>query len=1034
MTRWTDMADRMDRSVIKKDGTATDIEYFMATHVPFQDLEFVEFGETEFFASSSNPHLTEEEIYEKYIVDKANKHQMLIVRGTNGTGKSHLICWLYNQLIADRDNFDDSREKVIFLRRLDNTIRGAMQQMLDEGLVQEAELREKFRRFCETAQSQDENEFKITIYNAYAMRVATDTSGQVYKPILCRNISSFLHDSRVQEYMMRQDGPIDRCYKRINSGADRTGETGTIFTEKDFDFPPEVAKSIKKESAEEVRGFYIDELRGDSDAIAKLVAYLNKYTSAVMQSCANISSENARDLFVNLRKSLYAQGKNLTLFIEDFTSLSIVESELLTALVVENGGKYSDLCRVSSVIGITDGYYDSFRDNFKNRVTKQIIVNEQAFSDDRFVLEMAARYLNAVYCSPEQIKSWYDDGAYQDELPDSGFKPGFAWDYVNVQGRELTLYPFNRKSIIGLYNRLKIKTPRYFLEYVIRYFFSKFADGMEYGEGWEFPELPGYIRSTSMEGVYANSVEKSTLSEKDQQRLKILLATWGDRTSQAMDGNVGGVPYLFIQQIGLGAFRGIGVQEPGGQMAPVQRASSANVESGAKSWAGGAAPPAVKSKEEVIFEKRIEDIESWYEDKKQLAYSADFNRWVRDFVVQGIPWQDEEIPGAFVDRRYKTADFVSIEGAVTSNREDKSIVSMKRDPETRDILTALAHFNYYGHWDFKYAAYYQMKMVSWLKKNTDIFKERIVGRYWGSGEQPIITWCLAVEYIQRLIMGEDIGELDRNQLLHMLIKGEPKERGIERRNAVWNNTITFLENSRASVEEHIRTILKSGSNSMMSVIGDSSSRDGECYRTNELYASLEHLREVNWDIRGELPDKSDSHFYMPIVNHLWSLYDKLARLVEEEKKLAQELMVSLERTLGEKPNRQALSRLIQDSQTFFNTCGTANVPYKTELKMKFEEEPIVYADKVMKLYNAVAQGVNQNNMMELLKVYSGNPCGELGAIVDDMAALEKFAQTQEERHKNLQGNVEPIDPLLVESALEKLGEISEIIEKLEVGV
>lgn len=75
MTRWTDMADRMDKLVIKKDGTATDIEYFMATHVPFQDLEFVEFGETESFVSSSNLHLTEEEIYERYIVNKANKHR-----------------------------------------------------------------------------------------------------------------------------------------------------------------------------------------------------------------------------------------------------------------------------------------------------------------------------------------------------------------------------------------------------------------------------------------------------------------------------------------------------------------------------------------------------------------------------------------------------------------------------------------------------------------------------------------------------------------------------------------------------------------------------------------------------------------------------------------------------------------------------------------------------------------------------------------------------------------------------------------------
>ena len=36
---WLECSDRMDQYVIKKDGTAVDVEYFMATHVPFRDLE-----------------------------------------------------------------------------------------------------------------------------------------------------------------------------------------------------------------------------------------------------------------------------------------------------------------------------------------------------------------------------------------------------------------------------------------------------------------------------------------------------------------------------------------------------------------------------------------------------------------------------------------------------------------------------------------------------------------------------------------------------------------------------------------------------------------------------------------------------------------------------------------------------------------------------------------------------------------------------------------------------------------------------------
>lgn len=131
----------------------------MATHVPFRDLEFLEFGD-----SDAKPlHLNEEQIYDQYIVNRSNKHQMLIVRGTHGSGKSHLICWLHNRFISDPVNYNPEKEKVIFLRRLRNTVRGAVQQMIDEGVVRDQELKEKFEKFTASTQSQSEEEFKATI-------------------------------------------------------------------------------------------------------------------------------------------------------------------------------------------------------------------------------------------------------------------------------------------------------------------------------------------------------------------------------------------------------------------------------------------------------------------------------------------------------------------------------------------------------------------------------------------------------------------------------------------------------------------------------------------------------------------------------------------------------------------------------------------------------------------------------------------------------------------------------------------------------
>lgn len=153
---WTELSHRMERSVIKKDSTATDNQYFMATHVPFKDLEVIESGDM----TTDPAHLSEEEIYRNYILNRANRHQMIIVRGQAGTGKSHLICWLYNRLINDVENYNPDKEKVIFLRRLGNTSRGAVQQMLDAGMVQDKELKEKFQKFVNAGESQSEDEFK----------------------------------------------------------------------------------------------------------------------------------------------------------------------------------------------------------------------------------------------------------------------------------------------------------------------------------------------------------------------------------------------------------------------------------------------------------------------------------------------------------------------------------------------------------------------------------------------------------------------------------------------------------------------------------------------------------------------------------------------------------------------------------------------------------------------------------------------------------------------------------------------------------
>ena len=1014
---WIDCSDRMDQYVIKKDGTAVDNEYFMATHVPFSELEFIGFGDTD----SKPINLTEEQIYEKYIVNKANKHQMIIVRGMNGTGKSHLICWLHNRFVNDKDNYDGDKEKVIFLRRLGNTVRGAVQQMLDEGLVQDKELREKFIKFCDAAVSQNESEFKTSIYSEYVKRVATDVTNSVYKQIACKNISAFLYDSRVQEYLMRSGGPIDRCYQMITSGAKTmvTDSTETIFDKEDFAFPRDVANMIKKDAAEEVRNYYLYDLRDDEDAIAKLVSYLNHFTSGVMQSCANITSENARDLFVNLRKSLCKEGKNLTIFIEDFTSFSIVESELITALAVENGGEYSDLCRVTSVIGITDGYYDSFRDNFKDRVTKQIKVTEQSFGDDDFLLELAARYLNAIYCSRDAVKDWYEGSTENGSLPDPSYKPEIEWDYVEINNKQYTLYPFNKKSLKALYSKLKHKSPRYYLTYVIQHFFAHFADGVEYGDNWRFPEIPSYISSVTLDPPYANNIENTDFSDIDKQRLKVLFNIWGDETTKTGEGTIGGVPIEFLKTIGLGAFKGV---DSGGSTPPPPK------------------PPIdddkdvkpILSQKEVALNRKKEDIKSWFEEKKTLEYSSDYNKWVARFVMQTIAWQDEGLPGDFVTQRYNNGSFVDIEDSKLDTNKNRAVVVLKRDSEARTILMGLSLFDYYKNWEFENAPYYQMVLINWVEKNKQTFIENLFGDSIGKKEHPVITWCIAAEYIQSLINGVNLEGMAEEQLLRKIMLENSSKNSLTRTNKEWNDVLTYLTN-QAAMRTTVRNTLVSGSNTMMEIIGDPSGAGKvPFYRTYELLNSLKHLETNGWDISVELAAYS-SKPYESIRSYLQGLYTKVNAIIASEKKLTKDTVKRFEELFGGDPTEEDYISVIKAISEFYTTCNMAHEMYTSALKERFETvSPKEQAKEAIGLYRLLKDSSKSKDNMKLLQIFAKAPREKLDDIISSLTQVETFALKLKDNHSKMLGDVDQIDPLILEGALEKLESLSNTIEEMEV--
>ena len=228
---WEQYRSIMERYAIKTDDMATEDAYFLATHMPFAQLEVYLGGRT-----SSSPKLfSEDEVFDNLVCNPNNDHRMIIVRGDNGTGKSHLIRYLKAKMQNSPSTiYNPDKEQLIFLRRLNNSVRGVFQQLVDQKVIKDPDVEAKLIKFINSSDSKDEAAFKTDILFAYVAAVSNDVSGEMYKSVECRDIASYLSDSRVREYLLREDGAIARCYNVITAPSNQVLKDTTVFSVDDF--------------------------------------------------------------------------------------------------------------------------------------------------------------------------------------------------------------------------------------------------------------------------------------------------------------------------------------------------------------------------------------------------------------------------------------------------------------------------------------------------------------------------------------------------------------------------------------------------------------------------------------------------------------------------------------------------------------------------------------------------------------------------------------------------------------------------------
>lgn len=989
---WSQASNTMEQRAIKTDVIASEDAYFMATHVPFANLSIRRDGNQ--LVDGGLLHWSEEEVYERLVYNPDNIHRLILVRGNNGTGKSHLIRWLCARYKNDAERYDESSEKIIFLRRLSNTIRGAVTQILDEGIVFDPEMRGKLEKFVSSNQALDAESFKLNIYHQFIVAVKSDSDNKSFSKGVRRDIVAFLSDSRVEQHMLRPGGPVDRCFTLLTAPTDKVLHREPAFAEDDFNLSKEAKRGIKKSGSEEAQSI-LDEIAEDI-YVRKLVKYLNGFTPAVIQGCAEISSEGTKEIFLQLRRELKRQGKNLTIFIEDFTAFTGMDSELITVLASEHGGENSDLCRVTSIIGITERYYKNFVGNFTDRVQYQVFVNSDSFGTQDFLVEMTARYLNAIYCDPKHIEDWYNNGAVSSLLPISGFSPNYPWDSIDIAGKSFTLYPLNKKAIVSLYNGLNSsgdetgkyqKTPRMFLLHVIQEQMARFFDGMLYQE-WNFPseeciDCPIQLVDAAQDSVI-DGMEH--LSKEDRRRVKILLQFWGNSTATNADKTIGDVPKQFFEDVALGKFAGLdGSSDDNGSGNSGAGGNGGN--SGSNVIIDGA--DAKKTKE---LQDRISDLSNWMASGTALNFSADYRKWLKEFLLESINWQADGVPAYIVTKRMSPVSAVYIDGQRESTSKEKAIIVLERNRADKDLLTALVYRHYSKSWGFKSGLYFQLRTVSWLEKNRAQIIAKVTQNIDYSINSPAVEWGVAVEYLQAAILGMKMPFDDRLLLAKamMINKNENPIKPIRSSgNKAWQDAIRYL-NTKESTYLECHEILKEVLRTHMGKV-DVQQKSIGFFRSRELLDVIDNYAKHRWKIETVSVGGNSTGVYL-IASYLNELLGKIKAATDEEDRVAVGVITRLEGHLGE-INEDNILQVLTSISIMFDVFGNNHLPVDGNLRKTFDGDTAVKAKTIVGTYAQIKAAMEEGDPVNKIALYAGDPLSVLVEFAKDLDEIEKLVTT-----------------------------------------
>lgn len=1019
----TAIAKKRISQVLRVDSIDSTDSDFLATHVPFRKIVVATKSGDQFEES----YKSEEDIYRDIFNNNLtrNEHQFVIVEGSSGAGKSHFIRWLYAMLSAKEEKDD----VVLLIRRSDNTLKGTIRQLLEIKEVKEISNKEAYERLVKANQAITESKFKSTIYHQFIVEIENDTS-EVLGNIKRKKLIALLNNSAFQERLMAAGGPIDRIYSKITSSSgvdlDLIAQFSKADLTLDIDFINQLDDADRK-----AQDFANSLMEGDDDEfIEKITAYMNSFVETVIQTSAGIEPGDFQQIFKEIRQEIKRKGKNLILLVEDITSFTGVNQALLNALVTGHTGSNAvdNLCKLVSVVGTTTQYYNQFRDNYRDRITKQITINDGVIGENKSdLVQFVAKYLNAISLDSETLDTWVKNGAYSEDMPVHEDKDHDHWDKFKLaSGKQISLFPFTQNAVINLYEAMSDhKTPRYILRDIVEPAVNEVLHDIssfpKFCLGWH-SSLP-----ESVENRIGNIVQSTQIAQElkadYRKRLVAFMSFWTNKTLDVTsNGCIAGIKTKIFFELDFGEFvskltrtatvRKVADPVPVPDKTSVSQPTNDEVVEVTVEPVQPVKPivkeqPKIDPKNQKDYDSFRANVISWHRDGGNLIRFVPIRDQISNFVYDAINWQQEGIP---LDSRNRFKD--SIGGRLVGfERQDQAldrcIVVFEDTDETYQLLLCFGKWLYLGNksWNFPDSASAIYFATSWLQRNKDKFVNAIRNVDKGSAVPAYIKAAM-IEKVYKLIINGRIGETKLNQLGDdvFLSTDTPKNSSYEfstGHSQAWYELHQFIYNDTKTPDSYTASVRYFNLIQGVTINTDNYVLNYPLYQ-----AALKEVRKSGYVL--DENDINDTEKAVKDKREIFELAQKVLskvhRVVEEETAFARKNAVDIlsyfeNIDIEDELEASDIRDLINEIQNFYQRCFAVgiNISIIDDVQIKKIKDSASALAKAMLILQKDYSGEDD---ISVLYAFSSNPIGVVLPFLEMLRKANKDIDTVYEQMQN----------------------------------